>query len=69
MLTIPSYYDLEGEPVRWLDALAGPEIYRGDGVWEKYTNLGRLLMQGDILTKAEFAVMLKQDDEIRASRE
>lgn len=66
MLEIPSYYDLEGQAVRWLDALAGPEIYRGDGVWEKYTNLSRLLMQASVITQAALAALVKEHDDIMA---
>ena len=63
MLTIPSYFDLDSVAIRWVDKLAGPELYVGNGKWEKYTDIGRVLMEGSVIPKPEFDSFLADIDE------
>ena len=61
------FFDFSGQPMRWLTDTSVPEIYRGNGRWEEYRDIMRVLQNADPITdKSEFDADIIRFDAMRA---
>ncbi len=62
------YFDLEGIPCRLTGPNAVPEIYRGNGKWENYTDSERFYTYGQEITEAACQKLAADFDASHASK-